>query len=287
MVVGVPVLGVSNSTSTCSAEDLNLVTILKESEDAVVNSLQSILPRINSTMEEKLDTERAAGLHKSFEEVSELLYEVISDVLELNRTKSGLNKFMEAIGEISSGYALACSSPTEVRPNLDDIPGLMKEFKSAYDQQHTLKIRFICGQMLCLHDHLSIRSASNPELGRKRRQTDCEGMVHQDCKCPPDGISNKIVCPCEFFACLDKGDQIKSIFLDFNPFRCLAFVIDTTGSMKDEINLATEVVKDFIRSEEDEGCYLLVPFNDDGDGPGIDESGTVRLLVFKHACMQE
>ena len=188
----------------------------------------------------------------SFAEVAELLYDVISNVYKLNRTKSGLNKFMEAIGEISSGYALACSSPPEVRPSIDDIPKLMNDFKVAYDEQNTLKICFICGKMLCLHDSLS----ASAKQGRKRRQSSC---ASSDSTCPSGGISPDITCPYEYFACLDEDDMIKSIFTDVNPFRCLAFVIDTTGSMKDEIRLATEVVKDFMRSEEDEGCYLLVP----------------------------
>ena len=267
ILIDVPVVG---STHTCSAEDLSLVTLQVESEDAVVNTIQAVFPRLNLTMEERLHSSPPTvdGLLTPFVEVSELLYDVISSVYRLNRTKSGLNKFMEAIGEISSGYALACSSPPEVRPSIDDIPKLMNDFQVAYDEQNTLNIRFICGQMLCLHDRLS----ASEKQGRERRQTDHGSSECKNCTCPSGGITRNIVCPCEFFACLDEGDKIKSIFTDTNPFRCLAFVIDTTGSMKDEINLATEVVKDFIRSVEDEGCYLLVPFNDDGNGPGLNES---------------
>lgn len=124
------------TTHTCSAEDFSLVTLQEESEDAVINTIQSVLPRLNSTMDS-----RVGGLHESFAEVSELLYDVISNVYQLNRTKSGLNKFMEAIGEISSGYALACSSPPEVRPGVDDIPRLMNEFRVAFDEQ--IHFRFV------------------------------------------------------------------------------------------------------------------------------------------------
>ncbi len=267
--IDVPVAG---STRTCSAEDFSLLILQEESEDAVINAIQSVLPRLNSsTLDETLlqnASSSVGGLHESFAEVSELLYDVISNVYQLNRTKSGLNKFIEAIGEISSGYALACSSPPEVRPSIDDIPRLMNEFRVAFDEQDSLQIRFICGQMLCLHDRLS----ASEEQVRERRQTS-QCMERKDCTCPSGGITTSIVCPCEFFACLDEDDKIKSLFTDINPFQCLAFVIDTTGSMKDEIKLATEVVKDFLRSVEDEGCYLLVPFNDDGSGPGLsDES---------------
>ena len=261
---------VAGSTRTCSAEDFSLLILQEESEEAVMNTIQAVLPRLNSTMEEAYlpaSSKEPGGLHESFAEVSELFYDVISNVYQLNKTKSGLNKFIEAIGEISSGYALACSSPPEVRPSIDDIPRLMNEFRVAFDERDTLQIRFVCGQMLCLHDRLS--ASEEKDLVRERRQTSC--TERKDCTCPSGGISSSIVCPCEFFACLDEDDKIKSLFTDANPFRCLAFVIDTTGSMKDEIELATEVVKDFIRSVEDEGCYLLVPFNDDGSGPGLND----------------
>ena len=263
-------VSVAGSTRTCSAEDFSLLILQEESEEAVINTIQSVLPRLNSTMEETFlqnDPSREGGLHESFAEVSELLYDVISNVYQLNKTKSGLNKFIEAIGEISSGYTLACSSPPEVRPSVDDIPRLMNEFRVAFEEHDTLQIRFVCGQMLCLHDRLS--ASEEQELLRERRQTRCP--EDKDCTCPSGGISSSIVCPCEFFACLDEDDKIESLFTDANPFRCLAFVIDTTGSMKDEIKFATEVVKDFIRSVEDKGCYLLVPFNDDGSGPGLND----------------
>ena len=48
--IDVPVVG---STCTCSAKDLSLVTLQEESEEAVVNTIQSVFPRLYSTMEER------------------------------------------------------------------------------------------------------------------------------------------------------------------------------------------------------------------------------------------
>ena len=45
---GAPVVG---TTRTCSAEDFSLVTLQEESEDAVINTIQSVLPRLNSMMD--------------------------------------------------------------------------------------------------------------------------------------------------------------------------------------------------------------------------------------------
>lgn len=71
-----------------------------------------------------------------------------------------------------------------------------------------------------------------------------------------------LLCPCEFFDCLDARDQLQPVFLEFPATACLAFVVDTTGSMKDEIEVTKRVIKDFLGSEESLGCYMLVPFND-------------------------
>ena len=49
--------------------------------------------------------------------------------------------------------------------------------------------------------------------------------------------------------------------LGFLP--CLAFAVDTTGSMGEEIEAAKEIIRNLSRSEEDSPvCYVLQPFND-------------------------
>ena len=61
-------------------------------------------------------------------------------------------------------------------------------------------------------------------------------LSRDECECPKGGIENgTFFCTCEFFECLDPGDYLKPIFgfVNINPKgdQCLAFVIDTTGSM--------------------------------------------------------
>ena len=254
-------------SNACTAEDLELVTAQKESEDAVVQSIKSVFSGLINEM-----------ANASFSEVSKELYQAISSRFNESITDSGFIKFTEAISEISSGYALACSSPPEARPTAEDIPKLMKEFSAGYEEGNSklLEIRSIYGQMLCLSDLLS--ESDEPAAGRKRRQSFCPDP--ENCMCPAGGISESIICTCEFFECLDEGDQLRPMFLDFDTISCLAFVIDTTGSMKDEINLAIDVIKDFLGSEEEGGCYLLVPFNDDGTGPGLESSKHCSVLIL-------
>ena len=251
--------------TACMAEDLELIRVQKRSQNAVVQSIQSVLPGFvdNTT-------------NASLADVSNELYQAISIRFNETTSSSGLTKFRQAINEISSGYALACSAPEDVRPTAEDIPKLMREFAAAYEEGNSklLEIRSIYGQMLCLNDLLSVRE----EPVRKRRQSFCPSR--ENCRCPVGGISEAIICTCEFFDCLDEGDQLKPMFLDFESLSCLAFVVDTTGSMKDEINLATEVIKDFLGSEEGEGCYLLIPFNDDGSGPGSESSKSLNFTLY-------
>ena len=50
--------------------------------------------------------------------------------------------------------------------------------------------------------------------------------------------------------------------------------MDTTISMGDEIAAAQEIIRSFIRSEEElneTGCYILMPFNDVNDIIGESE----------------
>ena len=106
---------------------------------------------------------------------------------------------------------------------------------------------------------------SNPVPVRGRRQLVCPPCDR--CTCPPGGITGDIICTCEFFKCLDPGDAFKSILGFDMDEECLAFVIDTTGSMSGEIDAAKEITLNFLRSEEEIGvlgCYVLVPFNDVG-----------------------
>ena len=103
---------------------------------------------------------------------------------------------------------------------------------------------------------------------RKRRDFHCP--ERKDCKCPDSG---ELVCVCEFFACLDPDDDIKpmvgmiDVFVEEFVFPCLAFAVDTTGSMREEIEAAKEVIRNLLSSEEDGPiCYVLQPFNDYRDG---------------------
>ena len=91
----------------------------------------------------------------------------------------------------------------------------------------------------------------------------------------------------EFFKTITT-DEAKNIFgFDFiakgDYFPALAFVIDTTGSMSEEIGTARNVIASIIKSEQQNPYfYVLTPFNDyDGDGTGRPS----KLVNLRTACV--
>ena len=172
-------------------------------------------------------------------------------------TETGFLGFVSAINEISIAQAEACSGPSPLR--VSDTARLVREYNAASTAKNVLLQRSTIGKLLCVDSRVTISPV--PVRGR----IDCP--QRDRCTCPPGGITGELFCPCQFFECLDPGD-VFNLILGFNTDEeCLAFAIDTTGSMRNEINAAREIILNFLRSEEEIGflgCYVLVPFNDVG-----------------------
>ena len=145
-----------------------------------------------------------------------------------------------------------------------NVTELASEFSKAFSRELTdenlQEIRTIFGELLCAESMEQDLPTSSSIMTR------CP--ARRDCTCPVGGIRSVLTCASEFFACLDPGDHIGPIFgFSRQTHRCLAFIVDTTGSMGDEISAARRIILDFVRSEEDLNeirCYILVPFNDFG-----------------------
>ena len=250
----------------CTVELFVLAATREKEQQKVVETLQEILaglfPLSNSTANDT--TKEGASLT--------IVYNSLTKEFGIKKSESRYRKFVEAVNEITEAKQEACSG--DVRPGVDDVPRLVQEFRAALNtaQRDLLKLRTIFGKMLCIEDEIKKLKSK----GRERRQepiSECSGFetrcferTPEDCTCPPGGLNGTcIFCSCEFFRCLDPEDVMKPI-LGFDESRqCLAFVLDTTGSMRDEIKYAEEVIKNFTRSEEElnvTGCYILMPFND-------------------------
>ena len=193
------------------------------------------------------------------------VYTAVAEEFDVEATDEGYNNFTEAIAEITEAKEEACKGDGSVSE--EDIPRLAREYKELKGdiEENINKIRDIFGKMLCLSER-----SGHEDKKRKRRDAHCPDYG-APCPCPEDGI---IICVCEFFSCLDPDDDIRpvlgigDVFVEeFGGFPCLAFAVDTTGSMGGEIETVKEVIRAFIASEVDgPSCYVLQPFNDHQDG---------------------
>lgn len=87
----------------------------------------------------------------------------------------------------------------------------------------------------------------------------------------------------------DKCPPISSVFvivrlLDISPAAGLSFVVDTTGSMGEEINAAKSQARKIIDSRrgtlQEPDFYLLVPFNDPGEMKVEKVEGFIMCLSY-------
>ena len=188
-----------------------------------------------------------------------IVYEAVSKEYDLPETDEGYNNFTTAVSQITEAKIVACEGDGGISEG--DIPRLWTEYQALKEdvERNIEEIRDIFGKMLCLNER------SHTEKKRKKRDFHCP--ERRDCTCPDSG---KPGCVCEFFACLDPDNDLQPIFGLFDVpvgLPCLAFTVDTTGSMAGEINAVKEVVRNFLASEEDDPfCYVLQPFNDYANG---------------------
>ena len=164
-----------------------------------------------------------------------VVYDKLAETFGRKSSVVGYNSFIAAVNEISVAKTEACKGTSILTSR--NVARLVENFKTAFGVRNkdTSNIRSIFGKLLCIDE-------GGPPATRKRRQIEvpCLNKTRDECECPEGGIEiGEFFCACEFFECLDPGDHLKPIFgfADFNADgeQCLAFVIDTTGSMGSEI----------------------------------------------------
>ena len=260
----------------CTIELFVLAATREKEHQKVVETVQEILPGVFPISESTAnDTTRGRTSLTT-------VYNSLTEEFGMKKSESGYRKFVEAINEITEAKQEACSD--DVRPNTGSVHRLVQEFRAALNttQRDILKLRTIFGKMLCIKDETERLEPRE----RKRRQgslSPCGGeRKPENCTCPPGGFDGDcIIRSCEFFRCLELKDVLKPILGFDETSQCLAFVLDTTGSMRDEIDNAEEVIRNFTRSEEElnvTGCYILMPFND------VDEIQLVEMSELLGYC---
>ena len=260
-----------------------LTEVTKEDKqvEAVTTILDDISPEISEALKISLDENIMPERNDSNSSTPatpplRLAYNILAENFNTRPTATGYSKFVEAVNEISLAQTEACSDPTFV-PEADIVQKLAEEFENATSEsgRDISKARSIFGKLLCLNTR---QEDSEDGLRRKRQSDDKK----EKCPCSGDVLTEglgKVKSVCEFFACLRSIHALDSTLGAVFGFaeattrdECLAFVIDTTGSMAGAIATAKQVILNFLASEDNVGelqCYILVPFNDyDEKDPG-------------------
>ena len=261
----------------CTYEVLTSIAMEAETRKEVVIEIAEVLESISfpditavfSTHTPLADILAGSGEMSSGDETTDellkTLYRAIAKVFEVETTEEGYDNFTEAVSQITEAKVIACEDGAGVSE--DDIPRLAGEYRALKKDvmANIAEMRNIFGKMLCL------RERDHEERKRKRRNFHCP--ERKDCQCPDPTSDEDLICVCQFFTCLDPNDDIKPIMglidvvREVGSLACLAIAVDTTGSMRQEIEAAKEVIRNLLSSEEDgPACYVLQPFNDYRDG---------------------
>ena len=170
-------------------------------------------------------------------------YKFLTDDFGMSVTPEGFDHFQEATSKIIAAKLVACSDPKERAASIDDISKLISKFTRHLDAKDMNQVYSIYGKLLCLLE-LSLKT----DAAKIKRE-----------------LSNASD-PLEIFFDSLNATQVKTMFgyIGYKP--TLAFVVDDTGSMWEEIESVKKVIKSFIKTERtDTHAYILTTFNDPGE----------------------
>ena len=264
----------------CTFEVLNSSISEEEDRIEVVKEIEDIFTSLNiSTFFSPLDSidnNVTYGTNETDPQPRmKIIYTALAEKFEIEATVEGYINFVEAVNQVTAAKKKACEGGSI---NATDVPRLARENGILKDNviENIVQLREVFGKMLC------IKEKESHEKKRRKRDSHC-----LECKCPKkDGavLWDEIVCMCEFFACMDPKQDLKPMLGMYDikdQLPCLALVVDTTGSMWEEIEAAKEVIHNFLGSERDEpGCYALLPFNDLSNDEFLEGSKLIFILIL-------
>ena len=269
----------------CTYQILNSSVSEEETHTEVVVEITEVLDSIGISVVLEgsgVVPDEGAESNTTDEPPLKVAYRAIAKEFKVEATDEGYGNFAEAVSVVTEAKEAACEGGGSV--SAADVPRLAREYGILKENiaKNIAQLRDVFGKMLCISEK------DHEDRKRKRRDFLCPAREDRDeCVCPDSGIfGDDIVCVCEFFACLDPENDMKPILglfdvavVDLNGFPCLAFVVDTTGSMGGEIEAVKVVIRNFLSSEEDDPiCYVLQPFNDFGDA--VFDSRSKKMFFF-------
>ena len=218
-----------------------------------VQPITSSCPTVPSVMTflEKREESESIGLKEVVRQATSLLpvtdnssvstveaaYEAALSAVKKEDNLENAAQFYEALGEITEVVYRSCFGDMPI--TLASFTNVKEQFMQARSGRQIPKLREAYGFLLCLK-HLS----ETDSRSRKRRSTSGE-------------ISS-------FLDRID-ADDFGLIFFQDDVSYSVAFIIDDTGSMRDDIEAAKCLVRGFLKSDKDEPSkYILGTFNDPG-----------------------
>ena len=164
-------------------------------------------------------------------------YKAALSLVEKEDNPENAAQFYEALGEITEVVYRSCFGDMPI--TLANFSSVKEQFMQALSGKQISKLREAYGFLLCLK-HLS----ETDSRSRKRRST-------------PDEVR-------AFYDSIDVDDFGSIFFLSGDPYS-VAFIIDDTGSMSDDIEAAKCLVRGFLKAERAvPSKYILGTFNDPG-----------------------
>ena len=209
------------------------------------NSSKIVRKEVRSTIKNALDlADNVTTDQEAFTKLTE--------TLEIKNDTEKFVQFQNAMNEISEASYEACYGSDSNLVFLEETPALINKFEKAVHDNKSTEARHIFGRLLCLRQKFQ----TNNTLVVKRQTTDSTS-TDDPMLTAINGLFENLSesdFPSLFFDEVDDGDV-----------PTLAFVVDDTGSMWDEIDAVKNLIKAIIKAERfSPFFYILGTFNDPG-----------------------
>ena len=275
------------SVHHCVTQDCESVKVQKYAQ-ALNNASQAVLIEINVIANNFISGFNSSSISLTN---SSYLFEALTSAFQIETTEDDFTNFQVALDQITDSYFEACYGSADERPTPSDAGALIYTLIAGVNnltednaEELLPEIRKAFGRITCLlqlysYDEL-LNSTSNTTVILPIAPTPASATVT-----PTPASTNTPTPVCTnlgttsisiavFYQCIH-SDDLQTIFglgpivnidgEDVALKRCIGFVVDTTGSMGDEISYVKELIIDFLESESIlPACYALVDFNDYG-----------------------
>ena len=149
--------------------------------------------------------------------------------------------FYQAMTDITQGFYKTCYGSHSESISISHFHALVSKYEKALVDRDTKNLREAFGALTCL----KVKNTTS-RLSRGKRETGAYSSID------------------DFFRCID-GTKLVQIFFKTTLDYSVAFVIDDTGSMRDEIRAAKCLVRSLLKSQgKGPARYILGTFNDPG-----------------------